>query len=353
MKKAFALILVLVMLCMPTVVLAEDNYINSEEFFTNGSRDYAVDANYEYTVFTLEPSEIGTYYISSTNALLGIVSYNGMWVTINPSSETVCENSISWDCTGVGQSIWVAVKAEGDTANITVSDEELIIVEIPREEYKNTAKLAPFTYEGDADELVYVDIEDDVAESAVLGEDGFYHLNSADGAILYIDLDDPMMNLADAMSYGQLKGVVYDGDTVVKIVDYNNAFAEYINYADEETMLYPLTADIIEIYKEVGNYQGWYGEDGWVGGTEEDAWMFACYYDENYKAPSELTLGDVNSDGDIDKYDYILVKRAVMGTIDLDETQLLAADVNKKDGVEKYDYILIKRHVMGTYTIEG
>ena len=54
-----------------------------------------------------------------------------------------------------------------------------------------------------------------------------------------------------------------------------------------------------------------------------------------------------------EKYDYILVKRAVMGTITLSDTQKAAADVNKKDGVEKYDYILIKRHVMGTFTIAG
>ena len=62
-------------------------------------------------------------------------------------------------------------------------------------------------------------------------------------------------------------------------------------------------------------------------------------------------LGDVNKNGAIEKYDYIAVKRAVMGTLELDETQQKAADVNSKDGVEKYDYILIKRHVMGTFTI--
>lgn len=62
-------------------------------------------------------------------------------------------------------------------------------------------------------------------------------------------------------------------------------------------------------------------------------------------------LGDVNRNGEIDKYDYILVKRAVMKTIKLNAEQLLAADVNKDGDVEKYDYILIKRHVMKTYTI--
>ncbi len=62
-------------------------------------------------------------------------------------------------------------------------------------------------------------------------------------------------------------------------------------------------------------------------------------------------IGDVNGNGDVEKYDYIAVKRAVMGTLSLDETQQKAADVNGASGVEKYDYILIKRHVMGTFTI--
>ena len=65
------------------------------------------------------------------------------------------------------------------------------------------------------------------------------------------------------------------------------------------------------------------------------------------------TLGDLNANGEIEKYDYIAVKRAVMGTLALNDVQKLAADVNGKDGVEKYDYILIKRHVMGTFTIGG
>ncbi len=87
-------------------------------------------------------------------------------------------------------------------------------------------------------------------------------------------------------------------------------------------------------------------------------WIFICeveaYEGDKPVIPApDYTLGDVNGKDGIEKYDYILVKRAVMGTIALSDVQELAADVNKKDGVEKYDYILVKRHVMGTYTISG
>lgn len=62
-------------------------------------------------------------------------------------------------------------------------------------------------------------------------------------------------------------------------------------------------------------------------------------------------LGDVNLNGAVEKYDYILVKRAVLGTVTLDDEQSANADANENGKVEKYDYILIKRHVMGTYEI--
>lgn len=65
----------------------------------------------------------------------------------------------------------------------------------------------------------------------------------------------------------------------------------------------------------------------------------------------EVTLGDINDNGSVDKYDYIAVKRAVMGTLNLDKAQQKAADINGNGAVDKYDYVLVKRHVMGTYVI--
>ena len=66
-----------------------------------------------------------------------------------------------------------------------------------------------------------------------------------------------------------------------------------------------------------------------------------------------IVCGDVNGSGDIEKYDYILVKRSCMGTFSFNESQLLAADVNRNGSVDKYDYILAKRHCMGTFTIKA
>lgn len=61
--------------------------------------------------------------------------------------------------------------------------------------------------------------------------------------------------------------------------------------------------------------------------------------------------GDLNGNGEIDKFDYIVIKRHCMKTISLNEEQLLRGDINQNGEIEKFDYILVKRHVMKTYAI--
>lgn len=64
-----------------------------------------------------------------------------------------------------------------------------------------------------------------------------------------------------------------------------------------------------------------------------------------------FTRGDVNDDGKIDQYDYILVKRHYFGTRILTDSEMRPADANDDGEVNQYDYILIKRHYFGTFTI--
>ncbi len=65
----------------------------------------------------------------------------------------------------------------------------------------------------------------------------------------------------------------------------------------------------------------------------------------------DIVLGDVNADGAIDQYDYILVKRHYFETRLLTDEEFVRGDVNKDGKVDQYDYILIARHYFGTYVI--
>ena len=228
-----------------------------------------------------------------------------MWITAGTSTDAitdgvVTENTFEWICTSVGQSIWVAALPDTNAATITVDYEEVEIKEIPREYYENTTTPEAFTFAGDADALEYVETFDDVADEAVLGADGYYHLNSADGPILFANLDDPMMSLAQANSYGQLKQLIYEDDECVLIIDYTVAMIDYLAAMDTETGLYPLTADLMEVFQKAGTSLGWYGAEGWLGGEEADAWMFACYYSEDITGEGDIPAGDGAGDGEND-----------------------------------------------------
>ncbi len=89
----------------------------------------------------------------------------------------------------------------------------------------------------------------------------------------------------------------------------------------------------------------------------EDAYICTSYY-APYSEPvipgdtKKYLLGDINMDGAIDQYDYILAKRAHFDTIEFNTNETILADVNEDDSVDQYDYILIKRIHFKNYSLE-
>lgn len=78
-----------------------------------------------------------------------------------------------------------------------------------------------------------------------------------------------------------------------------------------------------------------------------EAAIIASYYDMD-----DITVkGDVDGDGRLTAKDYMIVKRAVLGTIELTEEQERAADVSGDGRLDSRDYMMIKRAVMGTYNL--
>lgn len=72
----------------------------------------------------------------------------------------------------------------------------------------------------------------------------------------------------------------------------------------------------------------------------------------DYIARDIYSVGDLNGDDVITKFDYILLKRNITGTFHLSSAALKRADINADSVVNMYDYLLIKRHIMGTYEID-
>ena len=61
-------------------------------------------------------------------------------------------------------------------------------------------------------------------------------------------------------------------------------------------------------------------------------------------------LGDANGDGLCTAIDFVMIKRHVMRTYQIDDLYLQNADINKDGRLNAADYVLAKRIVMMTYT---
>ena len=71
-------------------------------------------------------------------------------------------------------------------------------------------------------------------------------------------------------------------------------------------------------------------------------------------APDTKTyaLGDINMNGSVNQYDYILAKRAHFNTVTFDENQKLLGDMDEDGDNDQYDYILIKRIHFKNYSTD-
>lgn len=73
------------------------------------------------------------------------------------------------------------------------------------------------------------------------------------------------------------------------------------------------------------------------------------YGDNTFDTVTAIVLGDVNSDGKVNSTDYIMVKRNVLGSYELEGYKQLAACISGEDTVSSADYLKLKRHVLGSY----
>lgn len=305
-KKAIAIVIAAAFLIIPMAVSAAEYDENATpRKLSLGTKTYGASTSYNYTVYEYEPTAEAEYIFTASGKLLGIVSYNGMWVNVEPSATTITEDTVSWECTSVGQTIWIAVKND-KAASVSIKVEKKEVQKEPEVEwitYQNVHTPSDFTFDGKVSNLEYVDTEDGIDDSPYRDEDGFYHFGSEDGPLLYVDLDDSMMNLVEAVGYGKLAYVGYDGEKIVTKIDFTVAFNAYAAKADKNTMLYPLTEDLIQIYKLVGQNNNWYGEEGFLELTDPDCWMFACYYDatlleeDKDDEDDNITGGGITGDG--------------------------------------------------------
>ena len=110
----------------------------------------------------------------------------------------------------------------------------------------------------------------DLSLRAVLGADGYYHLGSADGALLYIDLtsDTPYIPSIQTICANQRMGIyILDASgNVTEKRSYNELFLQYGMPADQDTHVdapirVALTPKLAEAIIEFGTKYSWWAEN--------------------------------------------------------------------------------------------
>lgn len=123
------------------------------------------------------------------------------------------------------------------------------------------------------------------ALTVVLGEDGYYHLNAADGPVVFLRLSSANPYMADFKTIcdsTRICAYLYREDgSFDRRESYNELIAEYLTVANEDGVV-PLNEQLAYMVKTAGDYMGWwnFSDDLDIFGDKivdpAVAWLFAC-----------------------------------------------------------------------------
>lgn len=135
--------------------------------------------------------------------------------------------------------------------------------------------------------VVINDIDIESAVTVVLGDDGYYHLGSKDGDLIYVRVGSAsayLPSLYTVCETSPMSAYVYDNDgNFVRKEMYNTLINQYYALADEKTGLYPLDELMATAIQNHGNSAGWWelGKPNYLFSSvpllnKSSAWLFAC-----------------------------------------------------------------------------
>ena len=261
---------------------------------TAGKRNY----------FLFTPTMAGTYEFSvpGSNAVIGY--YGAPHYVQSASAAEVVDNkftvSVSATMIGTGDagtSTFVVGIDAGENKNCTLAiqrtgDPKRTLEDEPWTVYQKTVELKEYKLPAGAQikefDLTAADYK------LVLGTDGFYHLNTADGPLVLMRLGKKSQYLDDFKTILEHSGVTRyffdENGEFVRKESYSECLLEYIEYMDEDNGVYPLTEDLKYIVQQRGEHSGWFDPDeslylfkdaagnNIVGINPNNTWLFMCCY---------------------------------------------------------------------------
>lgn len=262
----------------------------------------------EMTYFVFRPTRAGQYEIGYISDLaLEIGTYGAPFFVLDQSTIPVENGVIKMD---VLRS-YIGETEETTTATVigvksAVAGEFVLTVkrvgDIPREQDDiwNVMSASPNGLRDfevpEGKTLTDLNINDPNLK-VVLGEDGYYHLNDANGPLVFVRVTSASQYLAALSTVcetDRLGALIYDGNgNYLRREDYTPMvleYAELCNRVDENDVpIYPdgacpLTQDMVNMLQTVGAYKGWWNPQHYnylftgIPYQTDMAWLFACCY---------------------------------------------------------------------------
>lgn len=256
------------------------------------------------TYFLFAPTEAGAYEFSliGSDAAIG---YYGAPHFVQTASAAEVENnaftmSIRKDMIGTGDTgttILVLGVAAGEGEAVfsieRIGDPQWTVSDEPWTVYEATGPMTAYTHNAKA-KLTDFDLKAQ-NYTLVLGEDGFYHKDTADGPLVLVRLgkesggSEYLDDFQTILEHSGVSKYFYDANgEFVKKEKYDDCLIKYFEIMDEETGLYPLTEDLKYIIQSRGEYSGWFEPSNGLylfkdengnpipGINNEISWLFMC-----------------------------------------------------------------------------
>ena len=259
----------------------------------------------ERNYFLYTPTQAGTFAFSSDTETAAIGYYGAPHFVQENSAAEVTDNTFTQSIRatmigeGGGAVLVIGIDADASTESCVLTiqrtgDAEWSVEDEPWQVYEPTVELKKYALPagssiGEFDLTASTD-----TYSLVLGADGFYHLDSENGPLVLVRLTkDPkylpcFKNILDRSGVSRY---FYDANGEFSHKEtYDQCLLAYIECADEESGLYPLTEDLKYIIQQRGEYVGWWDlsghsylfvDENQVPLTDinsEIAWLFMCCY---------------------------------------------------------------------------
>lgn len=255
------------------------------------------------TYFLFTPDQAGLYEFGVEGDAADVGYYGAPHFVQSESIAEVVDNKVqvSFNTGNLGGTMVIGLDSKGASDCVLtaarIGDALWTLDDEPWHIYQATVELSPYTLPAGA-KLVNFDLTaaTDAYKLVLNEDDGFYHLDTADGPLVLVRLDGELEYMASYKTVLDRTGVVKyffdDNGEFIRRESYTDCLLEYIPNADEKEGVYPLTEDLKYIIQQSGDNAGWWekGGPGYIfvdeggnnvpGINSEIAWLFMCCYME-------------------------------------------------------------------------